>query len=91
VIKYADKAMAFEAGIRAMRPDIMITDELSAADCNALQRAKNAGITILASAHLTDIHEVSGDFWGLFDYFVFLDDEIIGKIKRIYDGAGKML
>ena len=91
VIKYADKAMAFEAGIRAMRPDIMITDELSAADCKALQRAKNAGITILASAHLTDIHEVSGDFWGLFDYFVFLDDEIIGKIKRIYDGAGKML
>lgn len=91
VIKYADKGVAFEAGIRAMRPDIMITDELSATDCKALQRAKNAGITILASAHLTDIQDVSGDFFGLFDYFVFLDDEIIGKIKKIYDGAGKIV
>ena len=34
VLLYADKATAFEAGIRAMRPDIMITDELSAADCS---------------------------------------------------------
>ena len=91
VIKYADKAVAFETGIRAMRPDIMITDELSAGDCKALQRAKNAGITILASAHLTDMQDVSGNFCGLFDYFVFLDDEIIGKIKKIYDGTGKML
>ena len=30
VLKYSDKATAFEAGIRAMRPDVIITDELSA-------------------------------------------------------------
>ncbi len=89
VIKYADKAVAFEAGIRSMRPDIMITDELSSADCKSLQRAKNAGITILASAHLTEMRDVSSEFLDLFDYFVFLDNDEIGKIKGIYDGVGK--
>lgn len=37
VLLFADKATAFEAGIRAMRPDIMITDELSPADCSAVE------------------------------------------------------
>ena len=91
VMKYADKAVAFEAGIRAMRPDIMITDELSISDFKALQRAKNAGIILLASAHLTKMQDVSREFLDLFDYFVFLDENEIGKIKGIYNGTGKKL
>ncbi len=49
VLLYADKATAFEAGIRAMRPDIMITDELSAADCSAVERAIFGGVKVIAS------------------------------------------
>ena len=57
VMKFANKATAFEAGIRAMRPDIMITDELSKADCTAIERAYSAGIKVLASAHFSDIQQ----------------------------------
>lgn len=90
VIKYADKATAFEAGIRAMRPDIMITDELSAKDCEALQKAVNAGIDIIASAHFSEMQHVQPPFLGLFERYVFLRDEI-GCIYNIYDAQGKEL
>ena len=88
VIKYADKATAFEAGIRAMRPDIMITDELSADDCKAVKRAKNAGITVVASAHLTKAEKIPELFLDLFDFYVLLDEQEIGKIKGVFDSFG---
>lgn len=88
VIKYADKATAFEAGIRAMRPDIMITDELSAEDCKAVKRAKNAGITVIASAHLTKAEKIPELFLDLFDFYVLLDEQEIGKIKGVFDSFG---
>ncbi|MBE7100572.1 MAG: hypothetical protein E7364_03055 [Clostridiales bacterium] len=91
VIKYADKATAFEAGIRAMRPDIMITDELSTEDCKAVQRAKNAGIIVLASAHLTRVDKIPDPYLGLFDFYVILDEDEIGKIKGIFDVFGRAI
>lgn len=91
VIKYADKATAFEAGIRAMRPDIMITDELSTEDCKAVQRAKNAGIIVLASAHLTRVDKIPDPYLGLFDFYVILDEDKIGKIKGIFDVFGRAI
>ena len=91
VIKYADKATSFEAGIRAMRPDIMVTDELSMEDCKAVQRAKNAGITVIASAHLTNMEKIPDAFLGLFDFLVLLDEKEIGKIKGIFDGYGRAI
>lgn len=84
VIKYSDKKTAFEAGIRAMRPDIIITDELSLQDCEALKKAICAGVKVVASAHFSDVKFVSEDFISIFEYFVFLREEKIGKIKEIY-------
>lgn len=84
VIKYSDKKTAFEAGIRAMRPDIMITDELSLHDCEALRKAVYAGVKVIASAHFSDIAYISEDFLSVFEYFVFLREEKIGEIKEIY-------
>ncbi len=88
VIRFADKLTAFTAGVRAMRPDIMITDELSTQDCLALEKAVTAGITVVASAHFSDMEYVKAPFLDLFERFVLLDEKEIGKIKGIYDREG---
>lgn len=89
IIKFCDKQTAFEAGIRAMRPEIMITDELSAKDCEALEKAVYAGITVLASAHFSSMEKVKTPFLGLFERFVVLDNESLGEIKGIYNENGE--
>ncbi|MBO5411970.1 MAG: hypothetical protein J6A38_02645 [Clostridia bacterium] len=91
VMKFADKATAFEAGIRALRPEVMITDELSEEDCKALQKAVFGGVYVLASAHFSDIRHVKAPFMGLFDRFVLLDACVIGKIRGIYDEKGQVI
>ncbi len=89
ILKFADKNTAFEAGIRAMRPDIIITDELSSADCEGVKRAIFAGVTVLASAHFYDMEGIKEPFLGLFDRYVLLNERHIGQIKGIYDGTGR--
>ena len=89
MLKFVDKTTAFEAGIRAMRPDIMITDELSKADCSAIEKAIAAGIKVVASAHFSSISHVQAPFLGLFERYVVLDEMQIGKIKGVYDEKGR--
>ena len=84
IIKFSDKGTAFESAIRAMRPDIIITDELSKEDLKALQKAIAAGIIVIASAHFSNIERMEEDFLKIFDYFVFLNKEKIGAIEEIY-------
>ena len=87
VIRFADKLTAFTAGIRAMRPDVIVTDELLPEDYAAVRRAVNSGICVLASAHLLDPEKVPEK---LFDRYVCLDG--LGAIKGIYcpDELGAM-
>ena len=89
VLKYSDKATAFDAGIRAMRPDVLITDELSEKDCEAVRKAISAGVVVLASAHFYDMNYVKAPFFPLFDRYVLLDETQIGKIRCIYDENGR--
>lgn len=91
VLLYSDKTTAFEAGIRALRPDIMITDELSSQDTSAVLRAIVSGITVLASAHFSDMGHVQPPFLGIFDRYVFLDQWEIGKTYAIYDEQGRII
>lgn len=91
VLRFSDKATAFDAGIRAMRPDIIVTDELSAVDCAAVERAVSAGIKVLASAHFSSIESIRKPFFGLFERYVLLNEDEIGKIRGIYDEMGKEL
>ena len=91
VLRFSDKKTAFEAGIRAMRPDMMITDELSIDDCKAVEKAVAAGICVLASAHFNEFSNIKPLFLGLFDRFVVLDESEIGKIKCIYDNKGRVM
>ena len=88
-IRFCDKERAFTAGIRAMRPEIIITDELSFRDCDALKKAVVAGIFVIASAHFSHFRFIQTPFSELFERYVLLDEEKIGKIKAIYDVQGQ--
>ena len=79
VVKFADKLTAFTAGIRAMRPEIIVTDELLASDYEAVRRAVESGIIVFASAHLKRVEDVPEK---LFERYILLDG--LGKIGKIY-------
>ena len=84
ILKFSDKKTAFEAGIRALRPEIIVTDELSPSDCEGVQRAVYAGVKVLASAHFSDIRAIEKPFLGLFERYIILNEYQIGQIKGIY-------
>ena len=88
VLKYCDKKTAFEIGIRSMKPDIIITDELSEEDCIAVKKAITAGVFVLASAHISRIENVKDTFKELFDRYVLLKENALGVIANIYDEKG---
>ena len=91
IVKYADKSTAFEAGVRALRPDIIITDELSTKDCFALERAMCSGVNVIATAHFFDISHIKSPFIDIFEVFAVLDDNEIGRIKDIYNQKGEVI
>lgn len=88
VLKYCDKRTAFEIGIRSMKPDIIITDELSEEDCIAVRKAISAGVFVLASAHISKMENVKDAFQELFDRYVLLKENALGVISNIYDEKG---
>ena len=89
VLRFCDKKTAFEAGIRAMRPDIIVTDELAIEDCKAVERATFAGICVLASAHISTMSALKQPFFGLFSRYVILKTDTLGEIESIYDEEGR--
>ena len=86
VVRYCNKRVAFTAGIRAMRPEIIITDELSIGDFDALLSARNAGVVVVASAHYSKIEYVDEALKNIFEKIVRLDSQKIGVIREIYHG-----
>lgn len=89
-LKFAEKSVAFEAGIRAMRPDIMLTDEIAERDCSALLSAMASGVNVIATAHFHGVEKLPNGF-RLFDRYAVLDDKIIGKVIGVYDEEGKLV
>lgn len=83
VIRFADKLTAFTAGIRAMRPELIVTDELLPEDYAAVGRAIGSGICVFASAHLVRVCDVPQK---LFDRYILLDG--LGKIGTICGADG---
>ena len=86
VIRYCSKKVAFTAGIRAMRPEIIMTDEVSIEDLEYLKRAKDAGVAVIASAHFSQEDYLDLSFKNIFEKIAVLDTQKIGMIKAIYDG-----
>ena len=84
VVRFADKLTVFTAGIRAMRPDLIVTDELLPEDYAAVRRAKESGIHVFASAHLKRYEDVPEK---LFERYVILDG--LGEVGKILGSDGE--
>ncbi len=84
VVRFADKLTVFTSGIRALRPDVIVTDELLPEDYEAVARAVRSGICVLASAHLVRFEDVPQKH---FSRYVFLRG--LGQIDRICDERGR--
>lgn len=80
VFSFANKRVALEHGIRAMRPDVIIVDELSMADFPSILRAKSSGVHIMASIHAGKLSEIPDEIRNEFDIVVLLDSVKIGKL-----------
>ncbi len=89
VLRFSNKSTAFESGIRALRPDVIITDEMSMEDCVPAQKAIHSGICLLASVHCAEFQSLSACFLKLFDYYVVLNRASIGKVDKIYNKMGE--
>jgi stage III sporulation protein AA len=89
IISFADKKTAFETGIRVMRPEIIVTDELSEDDCKYVKRAKLSGVKVIASAHFSRKEELYAPYLDCFDKYIFLNEEKLGEIYAVFDNCLK--
>jgi stage III sporulation protein AA len=81
VVRGSNKINCFENSIRAMKPDLIITDELYGEDDQkAVKFAHDCGIGVLASSHIIDKNQLKV---APFDYFAELTG--IGKKPILYD------
>lgn len=52
VLSYASKEYVFREGVRALRPDVLICDEIASdADCFACEKLASSGVKLIASVH----------------------------------------
>ncbi len=59
VITGGTKAYGFDNGIRSLRPDVIITDEIATCeDVAMLQRAVRSGVVVIASVHAANLDDV---------------------------------
>ncbi len=88
------KTYAFERGIRSLRPDIIVTDEIShLQDYESIMYASTCGVSVLASIHAKSLEDLKTkkDFEILFKNKVFSRIVILstkdgpGTIEAIYD------
>ena len=100
VITGGTKAFGFENGLRSLRPDVIITDEIATADDAAmLARAVRSGVVVIASVHAADMGEVRAKpdlgilvTQGVFDRYVVLrTGERAGEVVGIFNrGLGRL-
>jgi len=81
VVRCYSKLGAISSAIRAMKPDVIITDELyGEEDLKAVQYAADCSITVIASSHVSDAEKLKKT---PFEYFVKLKS--LGAKPEIYD------
>ena len=84
VYSFADKRTALEMGVRVMRPDVIVTDELSSEDLPFIIRAKNSGVKVIASYHAKTVSEISPSLLAAFNQVVVLDAKKIGVVSQLF-------
>ena len=87
---FCDKEYAFECGIRAMSPSIVIVDELvSKNDWLCVEKAVLSGVKIIATCHaelITDVKNKKFFKKGIFERYFQLDNGVkMGVLKSVYD------
>ena len=94
VYSNCSKKFAFENGIRSMKPDVIITDELNfSTDIEIIENAITCGVNVVASIHAKDIYDLKNkpNFQQilskkLFNRFVVLSNTNgPGTIEGIFD------
>jgi len=94
VITGANKANGFENGIRSMRPDIVLTDEIATkSDVEMLKLATRSGVSVIATVHASGIDEIRTKPYfsdlineQVFDRYVVLGiGATPGKVTGIFD------
>ena len=79
------KAYAFTNGIRAMRPDVIVTDEIDLnKDLEAIKEAINCGVRVVATIHAQDIKQLRRKRG--FDYI--LDNKMFERFIILSDTEG---
>ncbi|MDE5593470.1 MAG: hypothetical protein K2I75_06015 [Clostridiales bacterium] len=93
VISGVDKPKVFEMGIANMSPEIIMTDELFAADLPYVRRASTCGIAVIATAHARNIDELKAKqeysdivSHGVFDSYVVLSGPPLRTVT-VYEGV----
>ncbi|MDR0384144.1 MAG: Flp pilus assembly complex ATPase component TadA [Christensenellaceae bacterium] len=98
VITGGSKSYGFENGIRSLRPDVIITDEIATLeDMKMIETAVRSGVTVFASVHANDINDIrkKPSFDKIieekvFDRFVVLETkDHAGQIAGIYNAEFK--
>lgn len=94
IVSGATKKFAFENGIRALRPDVILTDELiNEDDAIACENAMMSGVKVIATVHANNLRELEGkkEFKGLLDkgcferYVVLSNKNGAGTCDGIFD------
>ena len=93
IVRYADKRDSLLCAMRAMRPDLIITDEIvSAEETDALSACVRGGIDVIASAHCRDLESLLRSpvleralREKVFEYYIVLSSVGVGNVSGIYD------
>lgn len=85
------KSVAFINALRALSPDVIVTDELANGDDYlCVEKAINSGVKIIASCHGDDILRIKNrspfQTFSFERYFILGEHGKIGKLKEVYDG-----
>jgi stage III sporulation protein AA len=80
------KAYAMKLMLRSMSPDVLVTDEIgSIEDFVAVKDSLKSGVSVIATAHATDIYDIKTRFGNeikSFDKIIFLKGK--GRIASVY-------
>ncbi len=85
VISGRSKSEVFEIGIAAMRPDIVMTDELMFGDISCLSRAVHCGISVVSTVHAKDLD----DFLYKHEYKEISDSGIFTRYAVLTDAPNR--
>jgi stage III sporulation protein SpoIIIAA len=98
VISGVDKSCGIQNALRTTSCDVIVCDEISVSESEAIDDALKSGVALFASVHAFDLEDLKKKkgydfaFAGTFGLFVVLCGKTrAGIIKEIYDGDLKRI